>query len=446
MIFSSNKFHTKPRIIYIGLIIYVVGLMNTVAAQPVLPLNDAIGQALTRNFNVQIAKNDAEIAAIENNWGNAGRLPTVNATGAYNYSNTSLDQKLSNGTNTKRSGVAQQTENAAVTARWNVFNGFRVVAAKERLEIQEDIGNLQIKQMANETVYNVVSTYINLMRLKQEKLALQETMQLFEERMKLAENRFKIGVAGKSDFLQAQVDYNQQMNTLLQNEINTKTTQAQLNNLLVRNPDELFTVEDTLTQVTLPGRSGILATVDSLNPQVLIAKAQELVLIQQYREINALRLPTLALNAGASLNNSASSAGFTLRNFTYGPTAGISLAVPIYQAGIVKQQLRVNKVQQKTQRLLLESIRNDLGTMLANAYNTYENSQRKYNLEKENLVLVKENNMIAMERFRKGSITTVELRQTQINFIESQTRMINALYEMKQAEADVLLVMGRLVQ
>jgi outer membrane protein TolC len=47
--------------------------------------------------------------------------------------------------------------------------------------------------------------------------------------------------------------------------------------------------------------------------------------------------------------------------------------------------------------------------------------------------VVKENNFIAMERFRKGSITTVELRQTQLNYIETQTRLINAMYQMKQA-------------
>jgi len=54
--------------------------------------------------------------------------------------------------------------------------------------------------------------------------------------------------------------------------------------------------------------------------------------------------------------------------------------------------------------------------------------------------------VIAMERFRKASITSVELRQTQVNLIESQTRMINARYQMKQAEADVMLVMGKLVE
>lgn len=51
-----------------------------------------------------------------------------------------------------------------------------------------------------------------------------------------------------------------------------------------------------------------------------------------------------------------------------------------------------------------------------------------------------------MERFKKASITTVEFRQTQLDLVESQTRSINAQYQMKQAEADVMLIVGKFVE
>jgi outer membrane protein TolC len=91
-------------------------------------------------------------------------------------------------------------------------------------------------------------------------------------------------------------------------------------------------------------------------------------------------------------------------------------------------------------------IKNNLMSDLATAYNNFQNGQRRYNLATENLKVVQENNTIAMERFRKASITSVELRQVQINLVEAQLAQINARYEMKQAEADVLLVMGKLVE
>ncbi|WP_416438107.1 TolC family protein [Phnomibacter sp. MR] len=440
----------KCNIRYNRLWIAVVLCGSTVwqsAAQNVLTLNDAIQQALSKNFDLQIARNDEDVATLLNNWGNAGRLPTVSAAAGYNFSNNNLDQRLSNGTNIKRNGASFQSENASMVAQWRVFNGFRVVAAKSRLDEQQKIANLNVRQQANVLVYNVISSYINLLRFQAQQKANQETLLLFEERMKLAENRFNIGVAGKSDYLQAAADYNAAKTNIMTIENNIEQEKVRLNNMLSRNPSEAFTTSDaSMTDVSFDDRDKILAAIDTLNPSMLMARSQLAVLYQQQREINANRLPTVTLNAGAGLNNSVNSAGFTLRNTTYGPNAGIQLAIPIFQGGVVKQNLKVNAVQQKSQQVQIESLRNDLMTALAAAYNNYNNAKKLYDLELQTLEVVKENNVIAMERFRKASITSVELRQTQINLIESQTRMINAQYQMKQAEADVLLVMGKLVE
>lgn len=422
-------------------------MMWSATAQNVLTLNDAIQQALSKNFDLQIARNDEDVATLLNNWGNAGRLPTVSAAAGYNFSNNNLDQRLSNGTNIKRNGASFQSENASMVAQWRVFNGFRVVAAKSRLDEQQKIANLNVRQQANVLVYNVISSYINLLRFQAQQKANQETLLLFEERMKLAENRFNIGVSGKSDYLQAAADYNAAKTNIMTIENNIEQEKVRLNNMLSRNPSEAFTTSDaSMTDVSFDDRDKILAAIDTLNPSMLMARSQLAVLYQQQREINANRLPTVTLNAGAGLNNSVNSAGFTLRNTTYGPNAGIQLAIPIFQGGVVKQNLKVNAVQQKSQQVQIESLRNDLMTALAAAYNNYNNAKKLYDLELQTLEVVKENNVIAMERFRKASITSVELRQTQINLIESQTRMINAQYQMKQAEADVLLVMGKLVE
>jgi outer membrane protein TolC len=439
----SMKFH-HPILLALCL---ACGLGTSTAQQaPVLTLNDAIAQALNSNFDLQIARNDEEIARIQNNWGNAGRLPTVNANVGYTFSSNNLDQRLANGTIIKRNGATFQNENVSLGAQWRVFNGFRVVAAKARLEEQEKIANLTIRQQANVLVYDVITAYLNVLRLQAQLRALNESLLLFEERMKLAENRFNIGVAGKSDFLQARADFNQARNGILQTENAIEQEKVRLNNTMSRNPTEPFNTSDSVSEVSLANRSDILASIDTLNPAVLIARSQLKVLYEQRRELNAARLPVVSINAGGGLNNSNNSAGFTLRNTTYGPNAGVQVAIPIFQGGINKQNLRVNDVQQKTQQVQLQRLKNDLMTALATAYNNYGNAKKQYELELQNLEVVKENNVIAMERFRKASITSVELRQTQLNLIESQTRMINALYQMKQAQADVLLVMGKLVE
>jgi outer membrane protein TolC len=419
---------------------------GTAKSQETLTLNEAVAIALAKNFNLQIAKNDEEIADIFNNWGNAGRLPTVSGQAGYGFNINNLDQRLVNGTNIKRNGATFQNENASVLAQWRVFNGFRVVAAKNRLDEQEKIASLAVRQQANLVVYDVVTAYLNVLRLSAQIDALVQNLTLFEERMRLAENRFNIGVAAKSDYLQAVADYNQARNGLVATENSRDQEKVRLNSLLSRDPFIQFETSDSVTQVTIGDKATVLAAIDTLNPTLLIARSQLHVLMQQRREINANRLPTLTLNAGAGINNNVNSAGFTLRNTTYGPNTSLQLAVPIFQGGVVKQNLRANSVQQESQRVQIESVRNTLSALLAGAINNYNNARRQYDIENENMKVVTENNTIAMERFRKASITTVELRQVQISLIESQNRMINALYQMRQSEADVLLITNRLVE
>lgn len=430
----------------LAVVISLLLLCFHVKGQQKLTLNDAIKFALEKNFNLAIARNDEEVTELQNNWGNAGRLPTVSGQAGYNVSSNNLDQRLANGTNIKRNAATFQSENASVNAQWRVFNGFRVLAAKERLDEQQRIANIGVRQQANLVVYDVITAFINVLRFQAQKKANQELSLLVEERKILAENRFNIGVAGKSDFLQAAADFNAAKANIISIENSIAQEKVRLNNLMSRNPLDSIDIVDTVWVVKFGNREQILAAVDTMNPALLIARSQLNVLYQQRREINAQRLPTLSINAGAGINNSVNSAGFTLRNTTYGPNAGVQLAVPIFQGNVVKQNLKVNEVFQKSQRVQIENIRNDLMSALARAYNNFNNAQQQYTLENENLEVVKENNLIAMERFKKASITSVEFRQTQINLIESQTRMINARYDMKQAEADVLLIMGRLVE
>ena len=410
-----------------------------------LTLPEAVARAIAINFDVQIAENELEVAETFNNWGNAGRYPNVNGQAGYNLSYNNLDQRLSNGTNFKRSGALFQSQNASINTAWRIYGGGRVLAAKERLDEAQAQADFFRLNEANRVAYEMITAYLDILRFKAQQSATLESMSVMEERRKLAENRWHIGTAGKMDFLQAQNDYNEAAALAIQMESNVAQAKTAVNNLLNRSPFYPFRTSDSLPENPGLMDEDLMVLIDSLNPAMLMAKAQLRILAAQRTEINALRLPSLSVNLGYGLNNSRNAAGFTLRNTTFGPNGGLTLAVPIFQGNVVKQNLRVNEIDQNTQQIRIDQLRNDLQTDYANGLNLYRYAKQRYELELQNLEVARENNFIAMERFRKASITTVELRQVQLLLIDSQTRMINAHYEMKQAEADLLFLLGRLV-
>lgn len=428
------------------LTLFFVLFTSMTMAQGVLRLDDAIEAALSQNPNILISTNEKEIAQVNNNWYAAGRIPTVGLNGTFNNSITNLNQKLNNGTVIERNGARNSTINVNGQFSYRIYGGKRVHIIKKRFDLEEALADEFLKQEINQTVFDVINRYIDIVRLKSQLDAVRETISFFEERSKLSQVRFEIGTAGKNDYLQSQVDLNVQRTSELNILNSIELAKMELNRVMVRDPFSPFDVEDIPAPEALPSREEMLQAIDAQNPQVTILRFNQKILDQLRQEILATQKPSLFANASANFNRNSSTAGFNLFTMTYGPQAGLSLSVPLFAGPIVRQQVKVNELQYRNQDLQIMNVKNDLNSLAANAYQNYENANRQIGLEEQNLAIIREHNAISMERFRKASITTVELRQAQLNLIEAQNRIINSRFILRQSEAQILYVMGRLVE
>ena len=67
---------------------------------------DAVNIALQQNLEIQIAQSDLNVAEINNNWGNAGGLPTITSAVNNTEAISNINQKLSNGSTIQRNNVS----------------------------------------------------------------------------------------------------------------------------------------------------------------------------------------------------------------------------------------------------------------------------------------------------------------------------------------------------
>lgn len=421
-------------------------LALSVLAQEKLTLEDAIQIALEKNFDVRIQKNAQQASVINNNWGNAGAFPSLSLTGSQAISSTSLDQKLSNGTEISRDGMISRNTNAGLTVSWKIFDGMKMFATKKRLEELETMGELNFRSQMNTTVYEIIAAYYQLVQLLQQKKALVETIRYFSEREEIAKSRFTIGTAPKTDYLQAQVDLNQQKGNLMTVENNIRVAKSSFNNILARAPETDFDAQDSIAPDTSVDFADLQLKAQTDNYDLLLAKSSLSVLVQQKKEIRSLRLPSVTLSGGLNLSQSKSDAGFTLLNRTFGPGGTVGVSLPLFQGNIVRTQERAAEVGIKGQELTIDRLKNQVQTSLVNAYYNFQNALDLVTLEKKTLKLIEENNVIATERFRKLAITSLELRQIQVDYITGQTAYINALYSAKLAEAEMKLLAGVLAK
>lgn len=430
----------KLKLLLLSWLISSIAVAQTVK----LTVDEAIQIAIEKNFDVVIEKNAQQISVINNNWGTAGLYPNINLTGTSGIASNNLEQKLSNGTVIKKNGAILRNINAGFAVSWRIFDGMRMFAAKSRLEELETMGELTFRRQVNATAFDVIAAYYQIVQLNQQKKAFQETIKFFEERKQIAESRFTIGTAPKTDFLQAQVDLNQQKGNLLSIENNIRIAKANFNQLLSRTPETVFDVQDVIQTDAAISFASLLQKAQTDNYDLLLAKSNLVVFMQQKREIMSQRLPSVTLNGNYNFAQSKNDAGFTLYNRNLGPNGNVAVIIPLFQGGNIKRQEKVADINIKNQQLVIDQLKNQVHTSLVTAYFNFQNALNLVDLEKSTLLLIEENNVIATERFRKLAITSLELRQVQLDYINGQTRYINALYMAKLAEAEMKLLAGDL--
>jgi outer membrane protein len=430
----------KQKLVYIVVLFFCA---KTTFAQK-LTAQQAVDSTLQKNLQLQIVRNNANIAAINNNWGNAGKYPTVSGTVGNSESVTNIEQELSNGTSTKRDGALTNNLTAGVNAQWRIYNGLRVQATKQRLAELQKQGELLIQKQMQQLSFDALVLYFNIVRLNQQVKALRGSIELAAERKKIAETRFNVGSAAKTDFLQASVDLNEQQLGLLNLQQQILVSKTNLNNLMQRDLMTPFEVADTTVVLQNLELQNILPKLQSKNVDLLIEQKDMAIAMQTKKEINSQKLPTVALNGNLNFGQTISSAGLFLRNISYGPNIGVTVGIPIYQGGNVKNQLKVADLQIQNQQLTIDNLQQQLNTALVNAFNEYKTAKLIATAEEANLKLAEENNFIATERFRKLQSNSIELRQAQLSLLDAQTRLFNAENRAKMAELMMLLLSGDL--
>ena len=418
---------------------------NAVASQDSsFTAKEAIDLALKQNLDIQISSTDLDIAKANNNWGNAGGLPTATGNIFNTEAISNINQKLANGSNIERNNVSNSSINANLAISWRVFNGMRVRSTMERFDAMEKMGTIAVAQQIDQVIFDVLNIYYNLIRLKKQVIATKAIIDLSKERLKIAETRFNVGSGAKTDMLQAKIDLNAQEVNLQNIYKQVSNTKASMNTLLKKDAGASFHPKEEQFSIPSIEYNTLVSKIDQQNPQLLLAQQEKLNLMIEKKIISSQRMPSVNLNSNTVLNRSKSTAGFFLTNQTFGPNIGLGIGIPIFNGNINKTQLKVNSIQQKKQDLQTEQLRALLQRDLLIAFQEYQNAVSVSMVEESNVQLAKENNFISTERFKKLQSNSIELRQAQLSLIEAQDRYINAQYRAQIAATAIRYITGEI--
>ena len=423
---------------------------NFIRAQQPLTIEQAIATSLANNYDILLSRNDSLLAALDYAYANYAFYPRLNANAGYNLSNNNSRQVLADGSKRERNDIKSNNLSASINLNWTLFDGLKMFSTKKRLGQLVELGELQIKNQVITTVSDVMRTYYDLVRQQQQLKAIEETMQLSEERLKLAQYKFDIGTGAKPDALQAQIDLNAQKSAYLTQQSNILKTKELLNQLLSIPVDTDFNVLDTIPITTGLLLDSIQNGLTGINPQLLIIQKNLDIANLSLQERRAERFPTVSFNSAYNFsrvdNKSVINPFQPLFNQNRGLNYGFTATVPIFNGYNTRRLMKAAELDIEYQQLQYKKSLALITTSITNAYKDYDLSKRTLILEEDNIKLVRENLFIARERYRLGISTFLEMREAQRSLEEANNRLIQARYNTKIAEIELLRLRGDLVR
>jgi outer membrane protein TolC len=419
-------------------------------AQRPLSLEEAVATSLQNNYDIQLSRNDSALAALDYSYANYAFYPRLNASGGINFNNNNQKQTLADGTKRDRNDIKSNTTNASLNLNWTLFDGMRMFITRKRLGELVELGELQIKNQVVTTVAGVMQTYYNIVSQEQRLKAIEEQMQLSEERLRLAQYKFDVGTGAKPDVLQAQIDLNAQKSAHLSQQTAIAKLKEQLNQLLVLPMSNDFAVSDTIVFNEGLIIDSIQAGINTTNPQLLLAQKSLDIAQLTLEERRAERLPTVSFNSAYNFNRTNNQAVINpfqpLFNQNHGLNYGFTATIPIFNGYITRRNIRAAQLDIEYQQLTYQRNLSQLTTSVSNAYRDYDLYKRTLDLEEENMNLVRENLFIARERYRLGISTFLEMREAQQSLADAANRLIQARYNTKLAEIELLRLRGDIVR
>ncbi|MDB5228205.1 MAG: outer rane efflux protein [Bacteroidota bacterium] len=431
---------------YMLTFIFTFTFIYQMRAQELLTPEDAVAFAVSKNFDIVIAKNEADIARINNNRGEAGMLPIIDITTGDAFNLNNINQKFTTGQNVVKNWVPVNSFNASAQLNWTVFDGLKMFATKRRLEALQSQSEIQLKEQIQNSIGDVLTAYYDVVRQVQQLKAYDSTIRLYDERVSLSQRKFDVGYSDKTPLLQAQVDYAQQKINIVKQQSLVEEAKANLNKIIGRAPEIVFNVIDSISINYEPSLQDVKDTALQQNYSILAAMKDIDIAKFERKEINSQRLPRINFDAGYGFTQNNSKAGLQLFNRSYGPLLGVNATIPIYQGGVVKKRLEANAVNIGIQQLQVEQLKNDVSTQVLVAYRNYQYAKQVMDLNLEAIKAANENVTISMERYRLSEATSLETREAQNSYQEALYDLILSRYNAKIAEIQLKKLTNGLIK
>lgn len=451
-------------------------LSQAAFSQETLTITRAIELGLKNNFDIQITKQNIDIAANNNNWGQAGRYPTINL--SLNQNNIVIQRKPAN-----PFAVAGQNINDNLIGQFDIqftlFRGFAIRVTKDQLQRLEEISQGNSTFVMETTLQSIILAYYQALLDKENLNVLRINLGYSKERYEFVRLRKSLGGAITFDVLQEQNNYLTDSANVLQQEIRYANTLRSLNLLLSDSINRTYILTDSLHFVDqVYVYDDLRSTMERSNTNLHNQFVNQEILRNTTRLQQSNVYPSLVLNAGAngsldqlnadfrsSTNALTNTVGYvdgdltqpvynyqsiltnqTLTGNSYGAYANLSLRWTLFNGGQIRRSVENARINEKVGLLSIDQLKLSLEYDLLSTFDLYNLRRQLVAITVEKMKAAQLNLTLANERYKNGALSAIDLRIVQENYRNAALEKYLALYSVLAAQTNLIRLTGGMLE
>lgn len=410
--------------------------------QETLTLETIVSNVLNKNFDVQIQRNNVEIADNTNNIGTAGYLPSVIVSADQNWSSNNTRQAFFSGQVNQANGAKNQSTNASVRLNWTFFDGFRMFATDKRLQLQEDYAGTQLTAAMEMNIYQAAVLYYTILQQQSLTPVFEQALSLSVARYQLVDLKVTNGAGTELDRITARLDLTADSSALLIHNKQLSDLKTDLNTLMGLPPSTPVTVSGTMMPDAGLTWDSALEQAKGQNTQLLLAKSSIAITEMQRKEVRSLYYPQISLYGQYVYGTQQNQIGVLNSSRSLGTGVGFTLKWTILDHLSTYTNMQNNQLAIDNAELVAQQQEQFIEAGLSKTFTEYQWAKQNLAMEQQTILNTQETFDITKQAFENGTITALELREIQFSVIQAQSRLYEAQLALKTAELNISLTTG----
>lgn len=404
------------------------------AQDKIWTLQECVDYALEHNISVQKLDNAALSGQQDVISAKGGFLPSVSASASQNLGLG--NQELFQGQFADRT---THSTNIGIQVRQNVFNGFRTTNLYKQSLLAQEQNALELNKLKDDISLNVANAYLNVLFNKENLETAKEQVVFSKKQLEQVNSLVDAGAQPKANVYDAEATLasDEQSQTVAENNYNLALlTLSQILQVSYKGFQvEMINVDMPSSALLYNDIQPILDFAFSNRNEIKIAK-KGIEQAELNTEVNkAGYMPSVSFSYGFGSNvfysnladNEASF--FNQLNDQKAHSFSLGLNIPIFSQFQNKTAVAKAHIQEQTAQLELEQAKLDLEATIQNAFTDAQAAFKAYEASKKAMTAQELAFKNSQERYTFGAMNAFDLEQSRIQYINAQSKLINAKYD-----------------